>query len=57
MLSFLREVGTMLACGGCGAEIARQEEIFTFCGAEGMVGAYVNAYGWVHPRVTCSRLT
>eukprot|EP01036_Dinobryon_divergens_P025937 gene25938-34536_t len=49
MLSFLREVGTMLACGGCGAEIARQEEIFTFRGAEGMVGAYVNAYGWEYP--------
>jgi hypothetical protein len=45
MLSFLREVGASLACGGCGAEIARQQEIFTFRGAEGIVGAYVNAYG------------
>jgi hypothetical protein len=45
MLSFLREVGASLACGGCGTEIARQQEIFTFRGAEGIVGAYVNAYG------------
>lgn len=36
-----------LACGVCGTILARKEDVFSVPGADGMVGAYVNSYGYV----------
>lgn len=37
-----------LCCAGCGTGVAWEGDVFTFPGAEGVVGAYVNAMGYVH---------
>jgi hypothetical protein len=36
---------TMIACSGCGQNLAPKTELFNVPGAEGIAGAYVNRHG------------
>ena len=45
-----------IACGVCGQGLASKSMLFNVPGAEGMAGAYVNAYGAVHQTMTLRNL-
>ena len=47
LLAHLRKEGQrLLGCAGCGAALARQTDLFSLEGADGMAGAYVNPHGY-----------